>query len=86
MTKYTAEEIKNLTTIDRWKLRDCSICNSPLFYWIHPERERVAFDSSCDCNRLDGWEECGWQGIADHLNIQTNEEYRDRCIRELKGS
>jgi hypothetical protein len=85
MKKYTAEEIKELTTVNRWVLRKCGICNSPLSYHISPDRTQVVFDPSCDCVRGGGWERSSWQDIADHINMQTNDEYRERCIRGLKG-
>jgi len=85
MSDFSAEEIKELTKVNRWVLRQCSICEAPLAYHIHPERERVAFDSSCYCTQNDGWRESSWSEIADHLNMQTNEEYRQKCLRELKG-
>lgn len=45
-----AEEFRQaviLNNIKEWNVRNCSICNSPLYFYFEPER--VIFDSRCDC-------------------------------------
>lgn len=59
-----------------WPIRDCSICNAPIGYRLHPQRRshdlppEVAFDSACDCNQLDGLEPRTWDDVAAHYNLQ----------------
>lgn len=85
MSSYSADQIKELTTVSYWRLRECCICGTGIGYHIHPERERVAFDSSCGCTHADGWREASWSDIARTVNMQTSEEVRNRMIAELSA-
>lgn len=55
----------------RWPHHDCAICGywtAFIFY-----QGRAYFDSYCGCSSYRTTpEECTWQDVADHYNMQTN--------------
>ncbi len=84
--QYTAEEIKDLTTVSRWKLRECSICDRPLSYHFSEDKEHVSFDSNCDC--VSYWSSLqprDWQDVAECINIQDDAAIQQRMLSDLSG-
>lgn len=73
----TAEDFKGQAEkhgIERWDLRDCSICHYPLAYIFM--NSDVFFDSGCYCTgSVPNLHRRAWQDIADHYNMQTSETY-----------
>lgn len=72
----TAEDFKQQAkekSINSWHIRDCSMCDYPLLYVFSPDKEEVAFDSGCDCNRGGpNYQMRTWDSIAEHYNMQTH--------------
>lgn len=83
--KYSAEWIKEQVGDRTWlPLRECSICNSPLGYVV--EDGRVGYNSNCGCvSYTTPLRECGFEGIAESLAIQSSDEIRDRMMSRLLG-
>ncbi len=59
----------------KWNIHNCSICNYPCGYVFCPDHERVAYDSGCDCVREININECSWEKLAEHYNMQKNTDY-----------
>lgn len=73
MDKVAAEDVLAEVLsrgIQRWRLRDCSICGEPLHYEFHGAH--VFYQSGCGCS----WsppEPRSHQRVADTFNMQTPE-------------
>ena len=81
-----AIEIRELTKVERWKLRECSICGTGLHYLISPDKQQVAFQSGCACTR--SYSEprpSSWNEIAETVDRQ-NEQVRAEMLAQLAGS
>ena len=83
MPMVTGEEVKNTMiekNITRVMHHDCSICG----VWTKYIRrgDVLYYDSSCDCgyNGPESFTERDWDDIADWINMQTNEEARNRIL------
>jgi len=65
----TGEDFKKAAkekNIERWDIHNCGFCNYPCGYVI--QREKVYYDSGCNCTYTDGWQERTWEDIADQYN------------------
>lgn len=69
MNKYTEELIAKIRSVDFFRLRDCSICCSPIG-WRHRD-EHIFIDTNCDC--VSYWSEPQYVE-PDSLDFYTNQE------------
>lgn len=83
--QFTAEEVRALTKIDRWRLRECSMCGTGLHYLISPDRTEVAFDGSCWCvSYVEPPRISSWDAIARTVNMQSA-KVQDEMLAQLAG-
>ena len=74
MNKVTGGQIKDAVMtrgVRIWKLRECSMCGTPLCYeFLY---DGVRFDASCDCSKTNPQppETRSYEDVAEALNIQT---------------
>ncbi len=58
------------------RIRDCGICEAPLYYRF--EMEILVFDSSCDCNTIDGRRNVTWVKLVQRIKEEKSfAEQRD---------
>ncbi len=88
MPPVTAQDMQKAIAdhgVTRWKLRECSICDAPLYYLFSPDGA-VAYNSSCWCSRVySPPEPRSYDDVARTLNIQTP-EVRKQMFCELIGA
>lgn len=65
-------------------IHNCSICNVPIGYSFFKYNcpYEVTFDSSCGCCNS-GPRPSSYEDVADHINMQTSEEYINELITNL---
>lgn len=85
MDRVTGAQVAELVAthnITRWRLRCCSICDAPLYYYFVPAG--AVFDSACDCSSHHSDPEVrSYDDVAEGVfNIQTP-EVRARMWAEL---
>lgn len=84
MEKVTVEQVKLAVVehdIKLWKLRECSMCLTPLTYTFNGGDP--TYDSSCACVRYSTEPEPhSWESIAEIFNIQRP-EIRERMWGEF---
>lgn len=87
MKEVTAEQVKQAAderNIGYWKLRECSMCFTPIGYVI--DGDGPAFDSNCGCvSYHTPPEPCGWDKLADTFNMQKP-EIRERMWGDFLAS
>lgn len=86
--RVTPEQIRKSVVennIDWFPIHDCAICGCWVGYrfFRYPPFE-VVFDSSCDCCYGENVSPRNWDDVADHINMQSNEEYVNECMEKLK--
>lgn len=75
MTPKTPEQFKEKVeelNLRHWNIHDCSICGYPCGYIFR--EGQVLYDTGCDCS-WGGERPSDYQDIANHYNMQPNEEY-----------
>lgn len=78
----TVRQLAKNHAVKKYKLRSCSICETPLYYSI--EGENVTFQPSCECSRFAGQpEQCSFADIARCFNIQTDSSIRARMLSQF---
>ena len=63
----------------KWVIHECSLCNYKCGYVFCPQHEEAGYDSGCDCTGTETIRRVSWNELADHYNMQMNED----CIREM---
>lgn len=86
--RVTPEQIRESAIknqIDWFPIHDCAICGKIVGYrffrWPNYE---VVFDSTCDCSYYENLRPRSWEDVANHINMQSNEEYAKECMKYLK--
>lgn len=73
-TKFEAEDFKKSAeknNITEWRMHDCSLCGYKCgFKFID---EKVFYDNGCYCVMMSP-RLCSWESVANHYNIQTDED------------
>lgn len=88
----TAEQVQQVVKehrIQRWDVRDCSICGAYIGYVFSPDGEQTGFDSACDCSpysRLTPVELRTFGEIADLFNMQTTPGAAEKMWSEFVAS
>ena len=86
--RVTADEIRESAVknnIDWFPIRDCSICGEWIGYrFFRWPNHEVVFDSSCGCVSYENVQPRSWEDVADHINMQSNEEYAKECMEYLR--
>ena len=86
--RVTAEQIRESVVknnIDWFPIHDCSICGIWVGYRFFSWRnQEVVFDSTCGCSSWPNLLPMNWEDVADHINIQSNEDYAKECMELLK--
>ena len=83
MEKYSAEWIKEqVGTRTRLPLRNCTLCNTELYYLV--KEDRIFFDGNCDCvSYTTQLIESSWDKLAATFALQSSDEIRDKLMERL---
>lgn len=87
MNKVTAEQIRESViknNIRFFPIHSCGLCNVPIGYSFFKYNcpYEVTFDSSCDC-ASSGPRQSSFEDVAEHINMQTSEEYVNELLTQL---
>lgn len=84
--RVTAEQIRESVVkneIDWFPIHDCAICGSWVGYRFFHYPYEVMFDSTCGCSSFENLHESEWEDVAEHINMQSNEDYAKECMELL---
>lgn len=89
---YTAQQVQQAVKdygIGRWKLRTCSICDTPIGYLFSPDGEQVVFSSACDCSSSSRYappDDSNFEVVAHCFNMQTTPGIAEKMWAEFIAS
>lgn len=74
--------------INEWPCLTCGICYEKYGYIFdlesNPEDPKVYFNSGCGCTRMGNIRNSSWQEVAEHYNLQVNEEVIKKMDEHFK--
>lgn len=85
--RVTPEQIRESViknNIDCFPIHDCAICGCTVGYRFFHYPCEVIFDSTCGCSSYQNLNPREWEDVAEHINIQTNEDIAKEYMEYFK--